>query len=205
VFINSVDTGLFRPVERTRNRDKFVIIYPGSLNRHQGLDLAIRALARVATGLPSVELHIYGTGPERESLIQLSKELALEEKVRFFESVPLRRMPEVLANADIGVVPKRASDFFGNEAFSTKIMEFMSQGLPVIVSRTRIDTHYYGNDEVRYFESENVEDLACAIRDLAGDQGLRERLAKNGRAFVQRNSWDTQKQRYLGLVDSLQE
>ncbi|MBC8126554.1 MAG: glycosyltransferase family 4 protein, partial [Gloeobacteraceae cyanobacterium ES-bin-144] len=204
VFINSVDTRLFCPTRRTRNDDKFVIIYPGSLNRHQGLDIAIKALAQVADELPSAELHLYGMGPEKEALIRLSKELGMDGKVRFFETVPLRRMPEVLANADIGVVPKRASDFFGNEAFSTKIMEFMSQGLPVIVSRTRIDTHYYSDDEVRYFESENVEDLARAFLDLAGDRSLRERLSKNGRAFVERNSWDTQKHRYLGLVDSLQ-
>ncbi len=35
--------------------------------------------------------------------------------------------------ADLGVVPKRAEGF-GNEAFSTKILEFMACGVPVLVS-----------------------------------------------------------------------
>jgi glycosyltransferase involved in cell wall biosynthesis len=43
-----------------------------------------------------------------------------------------------MENADLGVVPKR-NDPFGDEAFSTKILEFMAMGVPVIVSETRID------------------------------------------------------------------
>ena len=43
-----------------------------------------------------------------------------------------------MAAASVGVVPKR-SEGFGNEAFSTKTLEFMACGVPVIVSRTRID------------------------------------------------------------------
>jgi len=41
-------------------------------------------------------------------------------------------------NADLGIVPKR-KDNFGNEAFSTKILEFMAMSVPVIVSDTMVD------------------------------------------------------------------
>ena len=51
----------------------------------------------------------------------LAARLGLNGSVRFFASVPLDRIPDVMANADLGVVPKRA-DGFGNEACSTKIM-----------------------------------------------------------------------------------
>ncbi len=203
VFINSVDTALFRPCRRSRKDGKFVIIYPGSFNWHQGLDIAVRALALIKEAVPGAELHLYGMGPTKESLARLAGELGLNGRVRIAEPMPLRQIPELLANADVGVVPKRASDFFGNQAFSTKIMEFMSQGLPAIVSRTRIDTYYYDESVVRFFESDNAEDLARAFRELAADPELRERLSKNGREFVARNSWETQKQAYLALVNSL--
>ena len=57
-----------------------------------------------------------------------------------------------MANADIGIVPKR-NDSFGNEAFSTKILEFMSLSIPVVISSTRIDRHYFNDTVVRFFES----------------------------------------------------
>ena len=141
----------------------------------------------------------------KESLIKLVGELRLNGCIRFFEPIPLERVPQLLANANLGVVPKRASDFFGNEAFSTKIMEIMSQGLPVVVTRTRIDSYYFDNTVVRFFESDNVGDLARAFVELATDRELRERMSRNGLEFVARNSWDTKKQDYLDLVDSLVE
>lgn len=203
VFVNSVDSRLFRPVVRTRASAPWVIIYPGSFNRHQGLDVAIRAMPLVKQKVPAAELHLYGIGPAMQSLTALAKELNLNGSVRFFDPVPLTRMPEILANADVGIVPKRASDFFGNQAFSTKIMEFMSQGLPVVVSRTLIDSYYYDDQVVRFFESENVEELAKALIELAHDGSLRNKYAQNGREFVARNSWDTKRQEYLDLVDSI--
>jgi glycosyltransferase involved in cell wall biosynthesis len=203
VFINSVDTVLFAPVKRTRIDRRRVIIYPGSFNRHQGLDLAVAALARVRQRVPEAELHLYGMGPAKDELVRLCFELGLNDGVYFHPPVPLNEMPSIMANADVGVVPKRASDFFGNQAFSTKIMEFMSQGLPVVVSRTLVDTHYYNDDEVRFFDSEDVSKLAAAILDLLTDEELRNRYADKGREFVARNCWATRRKEYLDLVDSL--
>ena len=65
--------------------------------------------------------------------------------------IPLERVAETMATVDLGVVPKR-NDSFGNEAFSTKIMEFMAMGVPVLVSNTRIDQHYFNERLVHFFE-----------------------------------------------------
>jgi glycosyltransferase involved in cell wall biosynthesis len=65
----------------------------------------------------------------------------------------------------LGVVPKRA-DSFGNEAYSTKIMEFMSLGVPVIVSETKIDRYYFDDSVVRFFQSGNSDALADAMLEV---------------------------------------
>ena len=72
----------------------------------------------------------------------------------------MRKIAEVVANADLGVVPKRA-DSFGNEAFSTKIMEYMAEGVPAIVSKTRVDQSYFNDSIVRFFDSGNENELAA--------------------------------------------
>ena len=119
-----------------------------------------------------------------------------------FYSVSIDRIAEVIANADLGVVPKRA-DSFGNEAYSTKIMEFMSQSVPVVASRTKIDTFYFDDRTVRFFPSGDSRAMADAMADVLQNQELREALIASGREYVRRNNWDVRKGDYRQLVDSL--
>ena len=98
-----------------------IILFPGGLQWHQGLDIALRAFQQVAREIRNTELHIYGDGIMKPSLIELSRELGFDGNVQFFQPVPVREVAGIMANADLGVVPKRA-DSFGDEAYSTKIM-----------------------------------------------------------------------------------
>ena len=202
VFLNSVDPDVFFPHTRTNRAGKLVLLFPGVFQWHQGLDLVIRALALLQNKLPAAELHLYGDGNQKENLIQLARELGVESKVKFFAGVPFDRVPEIMASADIGVVPKRA-DSFGNRAYSTKIMEFMSQGLPVVASRTEIDTFYFNDNVVRFFESGDCQSLADAILEVATNQEVRQSLVRNALQYVERNSWLSKRAEYFALVDTL--
>jgi glycosyltransferase involved in cell wall biosynthesis len=202
VLVNHVDPAIFHPRARTRDDGKFILTFPGSLSWHQGLDIAINAFAKIQHDLPNAEFHIYGVGSARPGLEEQVRTLGLTEKVLFREVVPLPEVPAIMANADLGVVPKRA-DSFGDEAYSTKIMEFMSQGTPVIASRTKIDSYYFDESVLCFFEPENVDDLASCILRLARDKEYRETLRENGLAYAQRHNWETKKDEYLGVVRRL--
>jgi glycosyltransferase involved in cell wall biosynthesis len=202
VLTNNVDTNCFRPGMRTRGDAKPIILFPGGLQWHQGVDIAIRAFERVSAELPDAEFHIYGDGDMKEKLLALTRQLRLEGKVRFFDAVPLSQIARVMANADVGIVPKRANSF-GNEAYSTKILEFMALGVPLVVSATKIDRYYFDDSVVRFFESGNPEALAQAVLEVLRDEKLRRRLVANGLVHAARNSWDSLKPDYLRLVDSL--
>jgi glycosyltransferase involved in cell wall biosynthesis len=205
VFLNHVDREVFFRRERTRNDGKFVMLFPGTFQWHQGLDIAIRALADILKQVPTAELHLYGGGGGADAkarLSELADHLNLDGHVKFFGGVPLDQMPDIMANADVGVVPKRANSF-GNEAYSTKIMEFMSQGVPVVASRTKIDTLYFDETVVRFFESGSIEGFAEAVVGIAEDGQLRDSLSCRGFEYAERHSWDSRKRDYYGLVDSL--
>ena len=202
VFINNVDTQIFKPRQRTRNDGKLVILFPGGLQWHQGLDIALRAFKRVSQVLPNAEFHIYGDGIVKPSLVTLATELGFNGNVRFFPPVRVTEIAEIMANADLGVVPKRA-DSFGNEAYSTKIMEFMSQGVPTVISRTAIDSYYFNEDQVRFCESGNAEAFAEGMIEVLTDANLRERLVRSAHEYVSRNNWGCMKHAYLDLVDRL--
>ena len=201
VFINYVDKGTFR-CTRTRSDGKFVILYHGGLQWHQGLDIAIRAFAKISPQYPGAEFHIYGGGNMKSEWQALARSLALNGHVRFFESRSMREIAGIVANADLGVVPKRA-DSFGNEAYSTKIMEFMSAGVPVVVSNTKIDRFYFNDSVVRFFESGNSDALAQAIIEVFGNDELRQSMIARATEYAQRQSWDNHKCNYFKLIDEL--
>jgi glycosyltransferase involved in cell wall biosynthesis len=189
---------------RSRTDGKFIVLFPGSLQWHQGLDIAIEAFARVKTKVPNAEFHVYsGAGGNQEiDLRQLVKRLDLDDSVKFLGGISIDQMGQVIANADLGVVPKRA-DSFGNEAYSTKIMEFMSQGVPVVVSRTKVDTFYFEEGVVHFFRSGDSEAMAEAMLDVINDKNLRQSLISHGYEYVEHHGWGRKKKEYLDLIDSL--
>ena len=185
-----------------RENDKFIIVYPGSLNYHQGLDIAIRAINILQKNIPKVELHIYGEGPAKESLISLVKELSLEKQVFIKDHISNDEIINIMKHADLGIVPKRA-DSFGNEAFSTKILEFMALGVPVVVSATKIDQYYFDESMVKFFKSDNDRDLSDAILVLMKDQDLRKRLVENSQKYIRENNWEIKKHVYIDIIKGL--
>src|SRR5580704_12345900 len=201
-MLNFPDTDIFQRRGRDRNDGKFIILYPGTLNFHQGLDIAIHAFSLIEKHMPNAEFHIYGAGEQTEALRQLIVDLGLKQKISLTDRLPLDQIVSFMENADLGVVPKRSSGF-GNEAFSTKILEFMSLGTPVIVPDTMVDKYYF-TDSVAYFFSANDEkSLAEAMLNLYRNKELRQRLADKASEFVKKYTWDANCQKYFDLVDSL--
>ena len=202
-FINYPDLSVFSPSLRQRSDDgKFVLVYPGTLNWHQGLDIAIRAFAIAHREAPQLMFDIYGEGPETERLARLVSELGLVDCVRLHPPRPLRDIAQVMADADLGVVPKR-NDSFGGEAFSTKILEFMAVGVPVVAAETRIDRHYFNDSLIHFFEPDNAEGLARALLSAYRDRQRSRERASNALRFVELNSWGERKHDYLALVERL--
>jgi len=202
VVLNSPDRSIFSPTGFPRSNPRLTMLYPGSLNWHQGLDVAIRAFARIKDQVPDTDLCVLGDGPSKPDLIELTKSLKLENRVFLPAGKPLREIPSIMENADIGVVPKR-KDHFGNEAFSTKILEFMAMGVPVIVSDTKVDRYYFDDSVVQFFRGGDEEDLARRMLELITDPARRRRQVENASRFVETIDWTAKQHEYLSLVDHL--
>ena len=203
-ILNYPDPSIFYKRPRVRKEGKFIIIYPGTINWHQGLDIAVKAFAQIKDETPEAEFHIYGDGPMRTTLQQLIVELGLQERVFLKGTLSLEKIAVAMAEADLAVVPKR-NDSFGGDAFSTKILEFMALGIPVVAAATRIDRYYFNDSIIRFFEPENAEELASAIKELVRRRDMRERLALNAASFVSDYIWDKKEKDYLSLVGTLVE
>jgi glycosyltransferase involved in cell wall biosynthesis len=202
-IINYPDLSIFRRRPHpTPPNGEFVMCYPGTLNWHQGLDLAIDAVALLRDRAPNLRFLIVGDGPEREKLRSIIRKRHLEDRVFLRGFVSMEQVAEIMATTDLGVVPKRKNSF-GNEAFSTKIMEFMAMNVPVVVSKTLIDEYYFSEQMVQFFDSDSAEDLSVKILDLMQNPARRAALCKCSSKFIACNNWDVKKNEYLELVDRM--
>lgn len=205
VMLNVPDRSIFVRNPRTGSiGDRFLLIYHGTLNWHQGLDVAVRAFARIKDLAPMADFHIYGDGPSKPELLALIEKLQLEDRVVVHDRRPVREISAILETAHLGIVPKRKDDF-GNEAFSTKILEFMAMGVPVIVSDTNVDRYYFDDSVVRFFRGEDEEDLAHSMLDLIQHPEKRKTLVERAAHLVADNDWALEKEEYFRLVDALQQ
>jgi glycosyltransferase involved in cell wall biosynthesis len=201
-IINYPDCDIFYPREQGYKNNEFTMVYPGSISWHQGLDIAVKAVALIKDRVPNLYFCIYGGGTARNQLSDLIDKLGLKGRVFLDTGKTIRQIADIIAHADLGIVPKR-NDQFGGEAFSTKTLEFMASGVPIIVAKTKVDQYYFDDSLVKFFEPDNVENLADALLTMVRDKSLRYRLSKNGLEFVKKNTWDGKKHIYLDLVDVL--
>jgi glycosyltransferase involved in cell wall biosynthesis len=207
VLMNLPDDRIFkpRPVPPPKQPgDPFVIVYHGTLARRLGLDLAIEAVARIGSAIPNLELRIIGDGEERANLMALRERLALGGRVTFSDGfVPVQQIPELIADADIGIVPLRISA--GTDIMlPTKLLEYVSMGVPTVCPRTTTIGLYFDEEMVEFFEAGNVDSLAAAIVRLYEDKARRDRLVMQSAArFGNEFRWNRHKLVYTALVESV--
>ncbi|NVJ98145.1 MAG: glycosyltransferase [Alphaproteobacteria bacterium] len=120
---NGVDTDRFAFSPRQQG-GRFKLVFAGWLIPRKRVDLVLKAAAI----LGDVEVDIVGRGPEEEALRQLVKKLGLGNSVRFLGLVPPERMPAVLGDADVLVLPSE------REGWANVLLEAMATGTPVVAS-----------------------------------------------------------------------
>ncbi len=110
-----------------------------------------------------------------------------------------------MKHADVGISTHQGGAF-GDLYFSNKILEFMTQGLPVISSRTRTIEKYIPQDAIVYFEPENVQDLITKIVWMRENPSTVQEKIRRAEETVEQYMWDKEKHRlvtfYRRLIES---
>lgn len=207
VLMNLPDERFFSPrseAPKPASGSRFVLVYHGTLARRLGLDVAIRAVHRAKAEIPEIELRIIGAGEELANLRALVDELDLSLSVSFTgKFIRIEDIPSMIQDADVGVIPLRISS--GTSIMlPTKLLEYVSVGIPCIVPRTATISRYFTNEMVEFFEADDVESLACAITALHRDPVRRTELARQATSkFADIYRWSLHKRVYTDLVTRL--
>lgn len=206
VVMNSADEAIFdvrRHSPRPRDPTRFELVCHGSLEERYGVDTAIRAVARLRDVIPELRLRIYGEGSYRDDLRRLAGELGLDDEVVFSDGfVPIGELVGALASSDAGIVAMKR-DAFRDLTHCNKMFDLISLRRPVLCSRTRSVKAHFPDACFAYFDSDDDEDLARAIRELHDDPARAEQMVEQAATVNEPFRWPHQRERYLSVVSAL--
>jgi glycosyltransferase involved in cell wall biosynthesis len=157
------------PVSATPPPDapEHYLIYVGALQRWQGIDVLLRAFARLAD-LTTLRLVICSSVPERRAkpLQRLADRLSVAERVVWRFTLPHHEVAGWLAGAAVSVAPLTACPRNLDQGCAPlKILESMAAGAPVVASDLPAVREILGEDG-RLVAPDRPAELARAIRIL---------------------------------------
>jgi len=153
------------------------IAFAGRLVRQKGVDLLLRAFARLVTHVPEARLLLAGDGPERKSLHELISTLGVSSRVCMLGHLSRPELERHFASAWVQAVPSRFAEAFGLVA-----VEAMMRGTAVVASAADglMEVVEDGQTGV-LVPPGDVNGLAEALLALLRDRELAERMGKTGR------------------------
>ena len=188
---NGVDPEWFDPdkysdywrYENGFKKDDLLLLYAGIIGHAQGLDVIIRAAARL-NHLSHVHWILVGDGPVKDELKILKSKLHTNQ-VHFFENQPRNKMPEIVKACNATVVPLKKLPLFEG-AIPSKIFENLAMEVPVVLGVEGEAKELFINQANAglAFEPENDEALANCILKLLKQPELLIEFGKNGRNYV---------------------
>jgi colanic acid biosynthesis glycosyl transferase WcaI len=212
VIPNFVDTERITPTDPAQGayRDehglagKRVVMYAGNVGFSQSLDLVLAAARTLAErpGTRDVAFVVNGGGSARAELERQASGLG---NVVFVDFQPKERLPEVLAAADVHVVPLRRG--LARSSVPSKTYSILAAGRPVVAS---VDE---GTEVARVVEKagaglavppDDPEAFTAALVTLLDDPEGARAMGRAGREFVE--AWASPAavaQQYEALFDEL--
>jgi len=157
-----------------------VVLYTGTFEAYQGVDLLVRSVPRVLETAPGVRFLLVG-GDDRQiaPMRELARELGVLDAVVFTGQRPLGEMPVYFEVADILVSPR----ITGTNT-PLKIYSYLASGRPIVATRILAHTQVL-TGEVAVLAEPTAEGLADGIRRLLASDGPGAALAKQARAFAE--------------------
>ena len=185
-----VDTRLFRPrPDRPRVKGRIVTVTSAD-SPLKGLSTLLRAVAKLATERDS---HLVVVGSPSNATREQVALLALGDKVTFASGLPDEEYAQLLASAQVAVVPSLY------EGFSLPAVEHLASGTPLVASRAGALPEVVADAAVLVTPGD-PEELAAALRGLLDDGAQRAELAARGLVRVrERFAWPAVAAATVGL------
>lgn len=159
-----------------------------SVARHtevKGIDILLKAFARVVRLHPMLRLVQIGGGELTQQLKTLAVQLGIENSVDFLGPQPPEKVLTYIQASKALVLSSRQAQSGAEEAFGLVLIEAAACGIPCIGTNVGGISEALVNNETGFLiETENIEELAEKISVIVSDSDLANAMGKRGREMV---------------------
>jgi glycosyltransferase involved in cell wall biosynthesis len=202
VIMNSLDDAALPPPAEPAARNGFVVAYHGTVTPHYGVPLIVEAAAQALPTIPDLTVRIYGSGDAVPSVLARAAELGIEDRVWVSPTfLSQREVLKAVQPASVGVIPNLPTKL-NRFALSTKLLEYVALGVPVVCSDLPTLREHFSEDEVLFFEAGNPEALAHALETTAKDPAAARRRADAALRRYESYRWPISAKRYVDALNS---
>ncbi len=192
---NRIDLSQFgTDVKPAFTESKPVVICVGRLIKEKNQECLIKAIKEL-----DVILLIIGNGLEYEKLVKLTRDLGIEDKVRFETSIPNEKIQKYYAASTLFALPIK----YGG--FAIPALEAAASGLPVILPKQEFDPNPDIIKDFALLIKNNPDSFKDAISKVISDNNLRKKMIQDGLTIVKKINSDVmeekEKELYLKLLE----
>ena len=190
--VSIVPEGLnFEPLNVLPKKDSNPIaVFSGRLKRAKRPDHAIKAFAIVKEKIPNAELWVFGDGPFRKTLEEISG-----KGIRFFGNLSSFERRELLSKSWVLLVPGL------REGWGLNIIEANALGVPAVAYDVPGLCDSVRDDETGLLaQGGNIKDLAEKTFNILTDNLLREKLSVNALNYSKQFSWSKTADEFMKLI-----
>ena len=175
----------FKRIERKDNQ-KTRFLFVGRLEGEKGLKYLFYAVSRLKEENRSFEVLLVGSGSQEKKLLELAKELEIEEYVQFEGRVDMNHIIDFYHQSDIFLLPSI------HEGLPLSLLEAWAAGLPVITTNVGGMAKICENEKnALIVTAKDSEALFDSMLRLIRDEELKRKLGENGRKLIEEKySWD---------------
>jgi glycosyltransferase involved in cell wall biosynthesis len=159
-----------------------LLVYLGVMGPQDGVDYAVRALARLAERRDDWHAAFLGGGDAFDDVVDLAHRLGLDDRVTFTGMADTPDVRRYLSTACIGIAPDPLNPL-NDVSTMNKIMEYMAMGLPM-VSFDLTESRVSAGDAALFARPNDVAEYAALVSELLDDPVRRKQMGEVGRERV---------------------
>ena len=169
-----------RLAQKLNLRGRIPILYAGTHEKYQGLDMVLSCVERVVEKYPNAIFIFVGVKAyELQDWVRKAAAMNLENHTLFLDVVSPEESMVYLAYASILISPR-----LNGTTVPLKIYSYLHAGKPIVATNINAHTQVLNSDTAMLVEP-NKDAFAEGILELLADRQLAERLGKNAHRLAQ--------------------